>query len=43
MQYEQGTELGIDRNAQAIIKVLDAIATLEGRQLVTEDGFPIIE
>jgi uncharacterized membrane protein YcjF (UPF0283 family) len=43
MQYEQGTELGNDRNAQAIIKVLDAIATLEGRQLVTEDGFPIIE
>jgi hypothetical protein len=43
MQYEQGTELGNDRNAQAIVKVLDAIATLEGRQTTTEDGFPIIE
>jgi hypothetical protein len=43
MQYEQGTELGNDRNAQAIVKVLDAIATLEGRQATTEDGFPIIE
>jgi hypothetical protein len=43
MEYEQGTELGSDRNAQALIKVLEAIAILEGRETKTEDGFPIIE
>jgi hypothetical protein len=43
MQYEQGTELGSDLNAQALVKVLEAIAILEGRETVTADGFPIIE
>ena len=43
MEYEQSTELGSDRNAQAMVKVLEAIAILEGRETKTEDGFPIIE
>jgi hypothetical protein len=43
MEYEQGTELGSDRNAQALIKVLEAIVILEGRETTTGDGFPIIE
>jgi hypothetical protein len=43
MEYEQSTLLGSDRNAQALIKVLEAIAILEGRETKTEDGFPIIE
>jgi hypothetical protein len=43
MQYEQSTILGSDRNAQALVKVLEAIAILEGRETKTEDGFPIIE
>ena len=43
MEYEQSTLLGSDRNAQALIKVLEAIAILEGRDTTTEDGFPIIE
>jgi hypothetical protein len=43
MQYEQGTLLGSDLNAQALVKVLEAIAILEGRETTTEDGFPIIE
>jgi hypothetical protein len=43
MEYEQSTELGSDRNAQAMVKVLEAIAILEGRETTTEDGFPIIE
>jgi len=43
MQYEQGTPLGNDQNAKALVKVLEAVAILEGREIVTEDGFPIIE
>jgi Na+-translocating ferredoxin:NAD+ oxidoreductase RnfG subunit len=43
MQYEQSTILGSDRNAQALVRVLEAIAILEGRDTKTEDGFPIIE
>jgi hypothetical protein len=43
MEYEQSTELGNDQNAQALIKVLEAIAILEGRETTTEDGFPIVE
>ena len=43
MEYEQSTLLGSDRNAQALVKVLEAIAILEGRETTTEDGFPIIE
>jgi hypothetical protein len=43
MEYEQSTLLGSDQNAQALIKVLEAIAILEGRETKTEDGFPIIE
>ena len=43
MEYEQSTLLGSDRNAQALIKVMEAIAILEGRETTTEDGFPIIE
>jgi hypothetical protein len=43
MQYEQGTPLGNDQNAKALVKVLEAVAILEGRETVTDDGFPIIE
>jgi hypothetical protein len=43
MEYEQSTLLGSDQNAQALIKVMEAIAILEGRDTTTEDGFPIIE
>jgi Flp pilus assembly protein TadB len=43
MEYEQTTELGSDRNAQALIKVMEAIAILEDRETTTENGFPIIE
>ena len=43
MQYEQGTPMGNDQTAQALIKVLEAVAILEGRETITADGFPIIE
>jgi hypothetical protein len=43
MQYEQTTAMGNDKNAQALIKVLESIAILEGRSTETADGFPIIE
>ena len=43
MQYEQGTPLGNDQTAKALVKVLEAVAILEGRETKTEDGFPIIE
>lgn len=43
MQYEQTTLLGSDANAQALVKVLEAIAILEGRSTETADGFPLIE
>ena len=43
MQFEQGTPLGSDRNARAIIKVLDAISELQGKQTATPDGTPIIQ
>ena len=43
MQYEQTTPLGNDQNAKALVKVLEAVAILEGRETKTEDGFPIIE
>lgn len=43
MQYEQTTLLGSDRNAQALIKAMEALAILEGRSTETADGFPIIE
>ena len=43
MQYEQTTLLGSDRNAQALVKAMEALAILEGRSTETADGFPIIE
>lgn len=43
MQYEQTTLLGSDRNAQALIKAMEALAILEDRPTETADGFPIIE
>jgi hypothetical protein len=43
MQYEQGTPLGNDQAAKALVKVLEAVAILEGRETVTAEGFPIIE
>lgn len=43
MQYEQGTPLGSDRNARALVKAMEALAILEGRSTETADGFPIIE
>lgn len=43
MQYEQGTMLGSDKNAKALVKAMEALAILEDRPTVTEDGFPIIE
>jgi hypothetical protein len=43
MQYEQTTPLGNDQNAKALVKVLEAVAILEGRETVTAEGFPIIE
>jgi hypothetical protein len=42
MQYEQGTDLGSDANARALILVMEAVAILEGRDR-TVDGFPVIE
>jgi len=42
MQFEQSTQLGSDRNARAIIKVLDAIAELSGQITESPDGIPII-
>ena len=43
MQYEQTTPLGNDQTAKALVKVLEAVAILEGRETVTAEGFPIIE
>ena len=43
MQYEQGTPLGSDGTAKALVKVLEAVTILEGRETVTAEGFPIIE
>lgn len=43
MEYEQGTPLGNDRNAKALIKAKEALAILEGREIETKDGFPLIE
>jgi hypothetical protein len=43
MQYEQGTELGSDKNARALVKAMEALAILENRPTETVDGFPIIE
>lgn len=43
MQYEQGTPLGNDRNAKALVKAMEALAILEGRPTETAEGFPIIE
>ena len=43
MQYEQGTELGSDKNARALVKAMEALAILEDRPTETKDGFPIIE
>lgn len=43
MTYEQSTDLGSDANAKALVDVLRAIATLEGRATETPDGTPIIE
>ena len=43
MQYEQGTELGNDKNAKALVKAMEALAILEDRPTETKDGFPIIE
>ena len=43
MQYEQGTTLGSDKNARALIKAMEALAILEDRPTETKDGFPIIE
>lgn len=43
MQYEQGTALGSDSNARALIEIMRAKAILEGRATETAEGFPIIE
>ena len=43
MQYEQGNELGSDKNARALVKAMEALAILEDRPTETKDGFPIIE
>lgn len=43
MQYEQGTPLGNDRNAKALVKAMEALAILDGRSTETAEGFPIIE
>jgi len=43
MQHEQSTPLGSDRNARALVKAMEALAILDGRDIETADGFPIIE
>jgi len=42
MQIEQGTDLGSDANARALILVMEAVAILEGRDR-TVDGIQVIE
>ena len=43
MQREQQSDLGNDKNAKALVLVMQAVAELEGKQTEMPDGTPIIQ